>query len=785
MSEQSDQINQLLIKMEALLNRQEFFKQEIELMKAELETLRSSAKEETVTTPKEISKEPEMPVEFLEDVIQEIPKQETVQEVPEIVEKEPESTYWKERDKRSVYPKKKTNLEKFIGESLINKIGIIIIVLGVSLGAKYAIDNDLISPLTRILLGYAVGAGLLFFAIRLKKNYLNFSAVLLSGAMAIFYFITFAALSFYQLYTEVTAFVIMVAITVFTVYSAIRFDKQIIAHFGLAGAYAIPFLVSEDPGQIEILFSYVAIINIGILVVAFKKYWKPLYYVSFFLTWFIYFLWYTTEGYGAEQSGLALLFLGVFFLTFYTIFIAYKLLHKEKFGFDDVFLILANTFIFYGAGYDIIETVGQDTNYLGLFTFCNALIHAAVGFLVYNRKVADKSLYNLIIGLVILFITITIPVELSGRWIALLWAGEAAILFWIGRNRKVNFYEYMAYPVLVFAFFSLVSDWTSYMTFGDAYTQMTPILNTEFLTSLITIGFFGFVLYVDYKSDYPDSLKKGGLLFNLISLVIPVIFTLALFNTFRLEIMNYWMSLYMESGTSTELSAEVIKNSDLLKFKDLWVINYTALFLVALSFVNFKWVKMVQLRWFSFGLNLFLLMLFLTIGLYELSELRVTYLNPGESGFDTGMGHILIRYISMLFIGLLLYTTGAFVLKDDLKKDLKIPYELTLVVSFCWILSSELLHWLDFADSTSSYKLGLSIFWGVYSLTLIVLGIWKKKKHLRIAAIVLFGATLVKLFFYDISHLNTISKVIVFVSLGLLLLIISFLYNKYKDKIFD
>ena len=49
----------------------------------------------------------------------------------------------------------------------------------------------------------------------------------------------------------------------------------------------------------------------------------------------------------------------------------------------------------------------------------------------------------------------------------------------------------------------------------------------------------------------------------------------------------------------------------------------------------------------------------------------------------------------------------------------------------------------------------------------------------------LFGATLVKLIFYDISDLNTISKTIVFVSLGVLLLISSFLYTKYRKLIFD
>ena len=90
---------------------------------------------------------------------------------------------------------------------------------------------------------------------------------------------------------------------------------------------------------------------------------------------------------------------------------------------------------------------------------------------------------------------------------------------------------------------------------------------------------------------------------------------------------------------------------------------------------------------------------------------------------------------------------------------------------------------LDLSGSDQTYKLGLSILWGAYSLLLIILGIWKNKKHMRIAAIILFGVTLLKLFLYDISQLNTMAKTIVFISLGILLLVISFLYNKYKNII--
>jgi uncharacterized membrane protein len=114
---------------------------------------------------------------------------------------------------------------------------------------------------------------------------------------------------------------------------------------------------------------------------------------------------------------------------------------------------------------------------------------------------------------------------------------------------------------------------------------------------------------------------------------------------------------------------------------------------------------------------------------------------------------------------------------------LNIAFDITLSSSIIWIASTEMITWMEIQKYSASNKLALSILWGVSALFLIGIGIWKKKKHLRIGAIALFAVTLIKLFFYDISHLGTISKTIVFVSLGVMLLIISFLYNKYKHLI--
>src|SRR5687767_2952669 len=85
------------------------------------------------------------------------------------------------------------SLENFIGLRLIQFIGIIVLVIGLSIGVKYAIDRNLISEFMRILLAYAAGFILYIISIRLKRKYEVFSALLFSGGMASLYFTTYAA----------------------------------------------------------------------------------------------------------------------------------------------------------------------------------------------------------------------------------------------------------------------------------------------------------------------------------------------------------------------------------------------------------------------------------------------------------------------------------------------------------------------------------------------------------------------------------------------------------------
>ena len=75
-------------------------------------------------------------------------------------------------------------------------------------------------------------------------------------------------------------------------------------------------------------------------------------------------------------------------------------------------------------------------------------------------------------------------------------------------------------------------------------------------------------------------------------------------------------------------------------------------------------------------------------------------------------------------------------------------------------------------------SLSISFLWGVYALTLFLVGIIKRISPARIAGFIMAFLTILKVFFYDLSYLETTHRVLSFVVLGIILLMISFIYQK-------
>lgn len=911
-------------------------------------------------------------------------------------------------------PKQRSDLEKFVGENLLSKIGIIILIIGVAIGAKYAIDRGWITPFMRVAFGYAIGLVLVGLAVKLKAKYLNFSAVLLGGGMAVMYFITYFAYGIYELIPQSAAFALMVMFTVFTVTAAILYSRQSIAHFGLVGAYAVPFLLSNNSGRFAFLFTYIAVINVGILAISIVKYWKPLVYTSFIFTWATFFGWYLTKYNAEAHLYLGLLFLGIFFAIFYLTTIIQHRLFAERTAADDLVITLLNTVIFYGFSLSMIllreDSFGMLLSYVAAFTgaililsisdyrrpllfasffgcwiiylswfsakyfsgdyfylgliflgiffsifylttiiehrfmggetgagelfltmanaaafygfslamvnarldnfaplfayiaaftagiviisirdyrrpllyasfigswliyfiwymtkyradehfslaaaflvvffaifYITGLVHSnmfkekaiventaplltnsfvffSLGFVLLHRRpefAPYMGLYSighaglhffvsnvtsrvksfpveityLLTALVITFITIAIPVQFDGHVITLVWAVEGAILFWFGRVRQIRLFEYFAYPLMLLATGSLIVDWFNAVNLRSAYEVKAfeyPVFNGNFLTALVYVAAFAFIYYINRDVRYEPAIPEHNR--REIGILIAILGIGALYNAFRIEIDNYFHFLSVRTMIPIAAGREAgfKTDGDLDRFNYIWQINYTMLFLSLVSLINIGKVRSKLLGYTNLLFNAGLVGIFATIGIFLLMQLRENYIDQSEAEFFARTPfHIAIRYICYGFLAALFfltfrYTKRAFLRESVSARFMELGFDLIFYLPLWIIASSELINLMDIFGYADSYKLGMSILWGVYALFLVSIGIYFNKKHLRVGAIVLFAFTLVKLFFYDIASLSTIAKTAVFVSLGVLMLIVSFLYNKYKALI--
>jgi uncharacterized membrane protein len=128
-----------------------------------------------------------------------------------------------------------------------------------------------------------------------------------------------------------------------------------------------------------------------------------------------------------------------------------------------------------------------------------------------------------------------------------------------------------------------------------------------------------------------------------------------------------------------------------------------------------------------------------------------------------------------------MYQTGSSVGKDEL--NLLGAFAIAINVFALTAFSLEL--WDYFGhhaglgiDSALAQHLSLSLLWTTYASVLIALGIKRVSALLRWQALSLFGLVVVKVFIYDSSFLERFYRIVSFLILGLVLLLVSFLYQR-------
>ena len=644
----------------------------------------------------------------------------------------------------SVRKQKKVNYEKFIGENLFGKIGIFVFVIGVGFFVKYAIDKDWINETLRTVLGFLTGSALLVVAERLQKKYRTFSSLLAGGAFAVFYLTVAIAFHFYHLFPQTVAFIILIVITLFMSILSVLYDRRELAIISLVGGFLAPFLVSTGNGNYLVLFTYISILNLGMFGLSIYKKWGELPVIAFVFTYLVMGLFLLT-GYSTGTAiisvhlfAFATLFYFIFLLPILSI-LRIEAIKKNR---GLLLVIITNNFIYLLLGILFLRNMELAFKSEGLLSLFIAIINLVLVIWLRMSKKDYKFLIYAMLGLVLTFVSITIPIQLDGNYITLFWAAEMVLLLWLYVKSKIWIYERATLVLMGLTLISYLMDVSAVIL--SSPSSDTIFLNSSFATSLfvgLAAGAFALMMG-HYRSLFSEARCLRYVPWNPVMLLTSAAI---LYYTFMAE-----FSLHLAGATRSGM---------------MLVFTSAAILILSYAFKKRFPIEQCTIPYLA-GLGVNVLIYAINIW--------------GDQWAHMSLPPVLLRWLAAAFIIVNLYYVAR---QYYTIIGLKIHFTVYLNVL-------ALLLWLTMARSflwqagVEDFDAGFSVSLSIAGFVQMALGMRLHQKVLRIISLSTFGIVLLKLILKDLWAMPTIGKIIVFIILGLILLVLSFLYQKLKGVLF-
>ena len=723
----------------------------------ETETTGENEQPELQETPETI----EVPIAHNEDIrpsTVEIPIQETKDKTPEVEEETPETIEepveeeqeepamaMEEEEEIEEYATSETNFEKYIGENLFGKIGILIFIIGIGFFVKYAIDQNWINETARTLMGYAVGAGMLVLAERLHKRYHTFSSLLAGGAFGIYYLITAIAFHYYALFSHTIAFVILCVTTIFMSAVSVLYDRKELAVTALVGGFIAPFIISTDSSSIISLQIYITILNIGMFCLAMYKKWAILPMVSFAFTYII--LWGTTAlgSFSDSEAVTTYPILFAFATLFYVIFLLpvvfiLRTQYGENTRLGLLGIITANSFMYLIYGDFLLQHFEASSDTTAYLAFFIAAVNLAIHLYLRFRVEGQDTLRNLMLGLAVTFASMGIPILFSAANVLMVWAAESVLLLWLFTKEKNRIYELASAVLLLLTLGAL-----AYYRITDTFIHDTGdslfFNGAFFVTTFVSIAYYVVAVIMQFNKELFSDTKRLIAYTPCNAIAYALGFSI-LFLAFR-DNFNFHLEQPISEYASL-LTANIMllggalilrKRFEISENKLAYEISlYLAGILFAMTVWNYTAPDGLLLRWL--------------------------------------MALVTIAYMAYCMRGQLLVTSN--------QRNLHTEY--SIISTLMWLTLTRLLL-ITFNEVNFSTAFSLSL--GIAAFILMCIGMRYHSKEIRIVSLAEFGIVIGKLILNDVWAMPALGKIIVFISLGAILLILSFLYQKLKDALFN
>ncbi|HJQ71292.1 MAG TPA: DUF2339 domain-containing protein [Blastocatellia bacterium] len=681
-------------------------------------------------------------------------------------------------DTRRVSAKTAPDLETRIGGSWLMRIGMIAISIGIAFFLKLAIDSDWIGPRGQVLIGAVIGIGFVIAGERLRSRYANYAYGLTGGGILILYLSIYAAFAFYELIAQPPAFVMMALVTTTAALLAARYGALPIAVLGLIGGFLTPFLLSTGTNNEVGLFGYVALLDAGVLALAYRKQWRSLNYMAFVATALTIAAW-MFEYYAPEALWLTVFFLTLFFAIFATVAVLYNIVNRRPIEWADLILVFANALGYFATSYELLDDYYHGL--LGLFAVTMSAFYLGLGYITYSRDREDRLLVHTFLGLAFLFAVLAMPIQFDQHWVTMGWAVEGAVMTWVGLKAKDRVSRYAGLIVFVIAALHWVTTDVIDFSYG-ADASFIPLLNRRALSCAVLVAALACAvwLYKRFGQDVDDGERAT---FTGLYTIGANMLVLAIAS---LDINGYFQQLKAGEPTSevdfnlfqSLFGWSEIDNARQTVLSALWM-SYAV---TALAFGIKR--RLAPLRWWA-------------LALLALSTVKV--MTVDSQFYSAGWNGLIFNYTFASFAILIVALSASVWLYSraeragETERSLILPL-MVIFANLAAVMALSLEAYGHFErataageaaadDSRLARQLSLSVIWTVYGGALLVLGIARRELMLRVMALVLLAVTIAKVFLVDMASLRTIYRIISFVVLGGVLLAVSFLYQRYRQRL--
>jgi uncharacterized membrane protein len=410
-------------------------------------------------------------------------------------------------------PRDAATLESDLGSKVLSKVAVLLLLAGAAFFLKWAYDNAWIGPTGRVLVGLVGGVAVILWSERFRRSGTpGFSYALKAVGSGVLYLSLWASFQMYHLAPAPVALLLMIAVTAWNAVMALTQDSRLLAGYALAGAYMTPVLLSTGGNHEVFLLLYLASIAAGVVTLLRFRAWNILLLAPvpvtsvFFAAWF----W---QHFDRDVTGLTIGLIAVLWV----VFAAVPLVAREA---DDALA---------GVLHPLATAVfGALTVYAVLVVPAPgaepwAAVAFAAAYLAMSRVRVGSVVSAIHLSLALTFLTVAIPLKLTGHGITVAWLAESLAVFWMATLDTVERRARTALEWLGLAAMVLGT--------GGAFVHLTefvqrPFFNRSFATALgalVVLAAAGWLFRDAAKTEGAPSVRRAiaplaFLLFNCILL---------------------------------------------------------------------------------------------------------------------------------------------------------------------------------------------------------------------------------------------------------------------------